>query len=117
MLNFIAEAIANFSSFLKNLQVKKFLPITLVGFILLTINVTPSRNETQEAIKNLDQTVHQEDSKRPKTAGEWEQQFRETEDRPVERLKRIGEQSAEAVKEFGSMYSDTAKRITSALDD
>ncbi len=117
MLNFISQAIAKFFSFFKSLQVKPFLPIVLIGFLLLTISAEPSRLETQQAIKKLDQTVHQEDSIRPKTTGEWEQQAREVEGRPVERLKRIGEQSAEAVKDFGSMYSDTAERSSEALDE
>ena len=117
MLNFIAQAIAKFNSLLKTISVKQFLPIVMIGFVLLTLNVAPSRNETQQAIKKLDQTVHQEDSNRPKTTGEWEQQARETEDRPVERIKRIGKQSAEAVKDMGSMYSDTAERSAESLND
>lgn len=117
MLNSIPHAIAKFFSFFKSLQLKQFLPIVLVGFLLLTTNVTPSRSETKQAIKQIDQTVHQGDSTRPKTSGEWEQQAREVEGRPVERLKRIGEQSAEAVKDFGSMYSDTADRAAEALND
>ena len=117
MLNFISQAIAKFFSFFKSRQVKQFLPIVLISFLILSINPSPSRSETKQTIKKLDQTVHQEDSIRPKTTGEWEQQSRETEGRPVERLKRIGEQSAEAVKEFGSMYSDTAERSAEALKD
>ncbi len=118
MLNSISEAISKFHSFVKSIQAKKFLmSIVMIGFVLLTINVAPSRQETQQAINKLDQTVHQEDSTRPKTTGEWEQQAREIEGRPLERLKRIGEQSAEAVQEMGSMYSDTAKRSSEALKD
>jgi len=126
MLNFISQAIAKFFSFFKSLQVRQLLPIVLVGFLILNISAAPNRSETQQAIKKLDQTVHQEDSTRPKTTGEWEQQYRETEGRPVERLKRIEEQSAEAVKDLGSMYAvkdlgsmyvDTAKRSAEALKD
>ncbi|NUN63330.1 hypothetical protein HCU40_00905 [Pseudanabaena biceps] len=117
MLNFISQAIAKFFSFFKSLHVKQSLPIVLVGFLLLTTSAVPSRSETKQAIKQIDETVHQDDSTRPKTSGEWEQQAREVEGRPVERLKRIGEQSAEAVKDFGSMYSDTAKRSAKALND
>jgi len=117
MLNSISHAIAKFFSFFKSLQVKQVFPIMLIGFLLLSINVAPSRRETQQVIKKLDQTVHEEDSTRPKTTGEWKQQYRETEGRPVERLKRIEEQSAEAIKDFGSMYVDTAKRSAEALKD
>ena len=50
---------------------------------------------------------------RPKTTGEWNKEAREVEGSPGERLERIGKQSAEAVKDFGTVYPDTADRSTS----
>jgi hypothetical protein len=66
------------------------------------------------ADKNRDR-IHQNDSDRPKTTGEWNREARETEGEPGERAKRIGKESAEAVKDFGSMYTDTAKRSANEL--
>lgn len=112
------RAIAKFNLLLDLLiertQVKRFLPIVLVSFMLLATNVTPKINN-QALTKQLNSEIHQDDSSRPKTTAEWEKQARETEGRPVERLKRIGEQSVEAVKEFAEMYPDTAERGASSL--
>jgi hypothetical protein len=112
MLNLIYEAIAKFKSLFTKLQVKQFLPIVLVGFLLLTINndLVPLDNEALG--KKLNDEVHQDGELRPKTSAEWSQQAQETDGRPLERLKRIGEQSAEAFKDFGELYPDTFERGT-----
>ena len=64
----------------------------------------------------IDKVIHQDREQRPKTTQEWNKQSRETEGKPGERIKRIEKQSVEAVKDFGSMYSDTAKRSASELE-
>ena len=56
-------------------------------------------------------------SVRPKTTNEWYKEARETEDSPGERLGNIAEESAQAVKEFGSIYPDTAKRTAPVLQN
>lgn len=116
MTNLISRAVAQVSSLLKDLAVKRFLAIALVGFVVLTINVDGDRT-SKAATSRVDQLVHQDDSQRPKTTGEWEKEARETEGDPGERLKRIGKQSAEAVKDFGSVYPDTAKRSARELQE
>lgn len=109
MTNMISRAVTRISSLLKKLQVVRFLSIVLVGFLLLTTNVAQDRN-TQAVTKKLDEVVHQDNSQRPKTTGEWEQEAKETEGNPGERAKKIAKESAEAVKDFGSLYPDTIKR-------
>ncbi|UBF26540.1 hypothetical protein K9N68_00560 [Kovacikia minuta CCNUW1] len=114
MTGLISRTIAHINSLLKEVQLKRFLAATLVGFLLLTTNVKPEGNNkalTQE-VRDL---VHQNDSDRPKTVGEWKQEARETKHSPGERAQRIGKESAEAVKDFGSLYPDTAKRSASDL--
>jgi hypothetical protein len=97
----------------------RIVPIFLIGVVLLTTNIERSFSEKLSG-KKLDQVVaqdiHQDNEKRPKTTGEWNQQSRETQGKPGERLKRIGEQSAEAVKDFGAMFPDTAKRSATELE-
>ncbi|WP_026735518.1 hypothetical protein [Fischerella sp. PCC 9605] len=112
MINLISSAIAHISSLFKGLQVKRFLAVALVGFILLTTNAYPAQNN-QDLGERVRQQVQQNDSDRPKTVGEWYGEARQTEDKPGERLQRIGKESAEAVKDFGSVYPDTAKRSAS----
>jgi hypothetical protein len=120
MINLISQAVAQVSSLLRNLSVKRFLAIALVGFVVLTINNVDNvdADRTSKAVtRKVDQLVHQDDSQRPKTTGEWEQEARETEGATGERLKRIGKQSAEAIKDFGSVYPDTAKRSARELQE
>lgn len=123
MLNFISTtitaSITKVSSLFNRFQAKHFLSMVLVGFLLLTTNV---KQDTGNPITDLyDKLTHQnqsslqDDSQRPKTTGQWNKQARETEGKPGEKLKRIGEQSADAIKDLGSVYSDTAKRSADSL--
>ncbi|HEY9610943.1 hypothetical protein [Allocoleopsis sp.] len=116
MKNLITRATAHISSLLNSLQVKRFFAVVLVGFLLLTTNVDSGRH-TRAVGEQLRQPANQLDSVRPKTTNEWYDEARQTEDAPGERLQNIAEESAKAVKEFGSLYPDTAKRSTNALKD
>lgn len=119
MTNMISQATAYISSVLKEFQVKRFLAAVLVGFLLLTTNADLGRNNRsmQSVSKKIDDVTHQIDSERPKTTGEWKQEAREVKGSPGERLENIVEESAEAVKEFGGLYPDTAKRSGRELRD
>lgn len=116
MTNLISRAIALTSAFLKELQLRRFLAVVLVGFILLTINGEPGSNN-QAASERVKALVDQNDSQRPKTTGEWNKEARETRGSPGERLQKIAGESAEAVKDFGSLYPDTAKKSAPDLGD
>ena len=116
MKNLISRATAHITSLINGLQVKRFLAVVLVGFILLTTNVDSKQNN-KALTKQVREQAEQIDSVRPKTTREWYKEARETEDSPGERLQNIAEESAQAVKEFGSLYPDTAKRTAPALQD
>ena len=116
MKNIIKSAIANISFAFKQLQVKRFLTVVLAG--LLVLNTSFALSDRSEAVTDrIDQLVDRDSSDRPKTVGEWNKEARQTEDAPLERVKRIGKESAEAVKDFGEMYGDTADRSTPDLDN
>jgi hypothetical protein len=115
MKNLISEAVAQIGAWFNSLQIKQFLSVILVGFLLLNTTVAPDR-ASKATIDKLERMVQQEDSRRPKTTGEWQQQAREVKGKPGERLERIGEQSADAIKEFGSMYPDVAKKSANELE-
>ncbi|XPM52330.1 MAG: hypothetical protein EDM05_000330 (plasmid) [Leptolyngbya sp. IPPAS B-1204] len=51
----------------------------------------------------VDQAIHQNDSDRPKTVGEWKQEARETEGAPGERLQRVPK--AKAVRGWAKLLS------------
>ena len=112
MINLIYRTIANISSLLKGLQVKSFLAVVVVGFLVLTTNVSSGQND--EGLKErVREQVEQNDAQRPKTVGDWFKDARETEGSPGERLQKIGQQSGEALKEFGSGYVKGAKETAS----
>jgi hypothetical protein len=115
MLNTISQIMIQIGNWFKQLQVRQFLAVVAIGFILL--NTTPATDRASKAtIDKLDRLVHQENPDRPKTTGEWQKQAREVKGKPGERIERIGEQSADAVKEFGQMYPEVAKRSEQELE-
>ena len=116
MKSLISRAFARISSQLAGLHVKRFLAVVLVGFLMLTTNVGSLGNNIAFGEQGSSK-AQQNDSVRPETTNEWYKDARKTEDSPGERLQKIGEQSAQAVKEFGQMYSDTAERSTSSLKE
>src|SRR6476469_2117671 len=117
MKNLISSAIAQVSSLLNQLQVKRFLAVVLVGFIFLTTNAQPNSASSKAISDRINTVAHQNDSDRPKTTGEWNREAREINSADGEgRLQRIAKESTEAVKDFGGLYPDTADRSASDLD-
>jgi hypothetical protein len=116
MKNLISNAIAQISSLFQGFQVKRFLTVVLVGLIVLTTNIDSGRNN-KELREQVRERVEQNDAQRPKTTGEWNREARETKNAPGERLQRIGQQSAEAFKEFGSGYVEGAKETAGGVKD
>jgi hypothetical protein len=122
MLNLIARLVSRIQLLLTKLMdqplVKqlagKIVPGFLMGTLLLATGVDSSASD-QSLGKTVDKVIHQDREKRPKTTGEWNQQSREVQGKPGKLLKRVGEQSAEAVKDFGSVFPDTAKRSAAEL--
>lgn len=117
MQNLISRATSQIGSLMNRLQVKRFLAVFLVGFIVLTTNVDANQQVNKGLTKQIRQETQKIDSVRPKTTNEWYKEARETKNSPGERLENIAEESAQAVKEFGSIYPDTAKRTAPVLQD
>jgi|SRR4028118_797379 hypothetical protein len=117
MQNLISRTTSHIGSLMNGLQVKRFLAVVLVGFIMLTTNVDANKQNNKGLTKQVLEQAEQIDSVRPKTTNEWYKEARETEDSPGERLGNIAEESAQAVKEFGSIYPDTAKRTAPVLQN
>ena len=119
VLNFIHSIILklkhNINFLLNNFQLRQVLPTILMSVFLMT-SVVDSDLSPKAITKEIDKVIHQDNEQRPKTTQEWNKQSRETEDNPEERIERIEKQSVEAFKDFGSMYSDTAKKTASELE-
>jgi hypothetical protein len=114
MLNLISKTIDYIRSLFTKQTLGSVLPVLLIGVLLLTTNIDRSPSE-QNLGKVVDRDIHQDSEKRPKTTGEWKQQSREVQGKPGELLKRVGGQSAEAVKDFGSVFPDTVERSAADL--
>jgi hypothetical protein len=117
MIDMISSAIAHLGSLLKTLQVKRFLAAVLVGFILLTSTTVGSEPVGKDVTKKVDKIIHQGDSDRPKTTGEWNSEARATEDSLGKRAERIAEETKEAVKDWAGLYPDVAKRTVPGVGD
>lgn len=109
MIHLISQAINRLSSFLKKTQVKSLLSAVFVGIIVLTSSVNYA-TESDRPLNSIDDKVFEGNSERPTTTREWYEQANRTEDAPLERIKEIGKESAEAVKEWGELYPDVIDR-------
>jgi hypothetical protein len=109
MQNLISQTISYISFLWRKVQVKQFLAVVLVGVMTLTTNIALGQNN-QVLQERVREDIQQNDAQRPKTMREWNREARATEDKPVERLEKIGKESAEAFKEFGSGYVEGAKK-------
>jgi hypothetical protein len=86
MQNLISRTTSHIGSLMNGLQVKRFLAVVLVGFIMLTTNVDANKQNNKGLTKQVLEQAEQIDSVRPKTTNEWYKEARETEDSPGERL-------------------------------
>jgi hypothetical protein len=116
MVNLFSGAIDRFNSFLKSFQVKQLLSIAFIAVIFLIAPAETPRNNPDLG-RRIENVLERRDSDRPTTTREWEQEAEEVEGKPGERLKRIGEESKEAFKEFGELYPDTAERTGEDLEE
>ena len=116
MKKFVFDSIEKITSLLKSWHLDRVSAILIVGLLILTNNIEPNLSK-QDAIGKIDKMLQQDrDPNRPKTTAQWQQQARETKGNLGEKLERIGEQSADAIKEFGSMYPDVAKNSVRELN-
>jgi hypothetical protein len=115
MKNLISSAIAQVNLLLKKFQVKQLLTVVWVGVLLLTTNLGIG-NDNSILNKGTDKVVSPNDAQRPQTTKQWMNEAKE--DVPLtDRVGQIAEDSAEAVKDFGKMYQDTAKRSARSLEE
>ncbi|HEY9767922.1 MAG TPA: hypothetical protein V6C71_05345 [Coleofasciculaceae cyanobacterium] len=108
MIHLISQAISYASSLLKKIQVTSFLTTILLGAILLTSGVSNSATNGKTAADVVGSDVVNTNPERPSTTREWRQEARRTDDAPLERVKEIGKETKEAVKDWGKLYPDVA---------
>ncbi|BAZ31411.1 hypothetical protein NIES4074_38840 [Cylindrospermum sp. NIES-4074] len=114
------KALKAIKSIYQSLEFKRFFAVALVGFLVLATSLDSSIESGRSGnsvTRKLDKVVHQDDADRPKTTGEWNKEARQTENAVGERAKRIAKESGEALKQWGSVYPDTAKRSANDLQN
>jgi hypothetical protein len=116
MIHLFSKAIAYIRSFLKMFQVQQVMAIALVGVLFLLAPAETPRNNPDLG-QRIDRVLEKTDSDRPTTTREWEQEARDVEGKPGERLKRIGVESKEALKDWSHLYPDTAERTADTLKE
>jgi hypothetical protein len=116
MIHLIQSALAHVKAYISTLQLQRVVAVVLVGFLVLGASTGMERPNADMA-RGVDQVLQKENPDRPTTTGDWEREARETEGNTGERLKRIGEETKEAVKDWGKLYPDTAKRSGETLKD
>jgi hypothetical protein len=120
MANLFTKALNTIKFIYQNLEFKRFLAMALVGFLVLATSLDSSiesGRSSNSVTRRLDKVVHQDDADRPKTTGEWNKEARQTENAAGERTKRIAKESGEALKQWSSVYPDTAKRSANELQN
>jgi hypothetical protein len=115
MLNLCSGAMARLNAFLKSFQVKQLLSIALIAVLFLIAPAETPRNNPDLG-RRIDNVLERRESDRPTTTGDWEQEAEEVKGKPGERLKRIGAETKEALKDFGELYPDTAERTGEELE-
>ncbi len=118
MANLFTKALKTIKFIYQKLELKRLFVTVLVGFLVLGtgLNSTMESKGNGNYVKTgMDKVFPQNDTDRPKTIGEWEEEARQTENLPVERARRIAKESGEALKLWGSVYIDTAKRSANSF--
>jgi hypothetical protein len=105
-----SQAINYLSSLLKKTKIKSVLTTTFLGVILLTSGVSSYATNGNGAADNISDKIFEGNPERPTTTREWKQEARETKNQPLERVKEIGKETKEAVKDWGGLYPDVAER-------
>lgn len=116
MIKLISKLANRCAVLIQSIQFKSVVALLLAGLVFLTTGV--KANAANNTLPNrLDNSLEQTGNERPKTTGEWKAEARETEGAPLERAKRIGKETADAVGDWAEIYPDVAERTIPALQD
>ncbi len=101
---------------LNRIHWKQFAVVCSAVVILLTANGVRA-DQTLGGRTSADELPPTEDVGRPRTMGQWEAESESLEGQPGKQLKRIAEESADAVKNMAGIYPQNAKTLTPGVDN
>lgn len=105
-----------FRALLNRIQWKQFAVACSAIVILLTANGVNARQIGSDPAAT-GQLPPTEDVGRPRTMGQWQAENEELQGKPGQQLKRIAEESADAVKNMAEIYPQNAKTLIPGVDD
>jgi hypothetical protein len=125
MNNWIRNAIASIKSYLSTFEIKRIFAPILASLLFLAATPDNTKldanaikmNSNPELRERIGNVLEQDDPERPTTTRQWEQEARETKGDPNERVKRIGEEAKDAVKDWGKLYPNTVKRSANSFKE
>ena len=100
---------------LNRIQWRQFAVACSAVIILLTASGVDARQPVRDAAAG--QLPPTEDVGRPRTMGQWEAENEALEGQPGKQLKRIAEESVDAVKNMAEIYPQNAKTLTPGVDN
>ncbi len=110
------DIFATLKAVLNRIHWKQFAVACSAVVILLTANgVRADQNLGGRTSAN--ELPPTEDVGRPRTMGQWEAESESLEGQPGKQLKRIAEESADAVKNMAGIYPQNAKTLTPGVDN
>ena len=104
-----------FKTALNRIQWRQFAVACSAIIILLTASGVDAWQTVKDAASG--QLPPTEDVGRPRTMGQWEAENEALEGQPGKQLKRIAEESADAVKNMAGIYPQNAKTLTPGVDN
>lgn len=102
---------------LHSIQWKQFAVACSAVIILLTANGVDARQNASRQAYSNSEIPPTEDVGRPRTMNQWQAENEALEGQPGEKLKRIAEESADAVKNMAGIYPQNAKTLTPGVDN
>ncbi|MBD1875494.1 hypothetical protein H6F75_18600 [Nodosilinea sp. FACHB-131] len=101
---------------LSRIQWRQFAVACSAIVILMTANgVKAEQNTGNRAYSN--ELPPTQEVGRPRTMGQWEAEKDSLEGQPGKRIKRIAEESADAVKDMAGIYPQNARTLTPGVDN
>jgi hypothetical protein len=116
--DFMMKAIfGSLKKVLHSIHWKQFAVACSAVVILLTASGVDARQNASRQAYSNNEIPPTEDVGRPRTMNQWQAENEALEGQPGEKLKRIAEESADAVKNMAEIYPQNAKTLTPGVNN
>lgn len=110
---------------LLRLQVRQLVTAAVAGIFLATTLTAASAAAAEEGREadlspqleqKLDEITTPGETGRPRTTKQWQEEGEKLDGKPLETVKRVAEESADAVEEMAEVYPHVAKELTPGVE-